>query len=74
MTVGRADLSVRLSVERMAPVSLASAVEGQSSAENGEAKAEGKPRRRPPPPPEEVSGEPAEADGEQTQHRIDSLA
>jgi hypothetical protein len=69
MTVERADLSVSLSLGRMAPVSVAPAVQGQSSPENGE----GKPRRRPP-PPEEASVESAEEGGEPPPHRIDSLA
>jgi hypothetical protein len=69
MTVERADLSVSMISERMAPVSVAAAVQGQSSPENGE----GKPRRRPP-PPEEVLVEPVEPDSDPPQHRIDSLA
>jgi hypothetical protein len=74
MTVERVDLSASLALERMAPVSASPAVQGRSSPENGE----GKPRRRPP-PPEDVSAEPAEPgpaeqDGEDPQHRVDSLA
>jgi hypothetical protein len=69
MTVERADLAASLSVERMAPVSGSPTVQGQSSPENGE----GKPRRRPP-PPEPASAEPGEEDGDEPQHRIDSLA
>jgi hypothetical protein len=68
MTVERADLSVSISLERMAPVAAPPTVQGQSSPENGE----GKPRRRPP-PPEEPAAEPAEEESEPPQHRIDSL-
>jgi|HubBroStandDraft_1064217.scaffolds.fasta_scaffold458958_2 hypothetical protein len=75
MTVERADLSVSsaVSLERMAPVAEAPAVQGQSSRENGE----GKPRRRPPPEKEasvEPSSEPEEAAEDPPVHRIDSLA
>ncbi len=68
MAVERVDLSVGLALQPMAPVS-ESAVQGQSSPGSGE----GKPRRRPP-PPEEALAEPALEDGEDPQHRIDSLA
>jgi hypothetical protein len=65
----KADLSVSLSVERMVPVSVAPAVQGQTPPGNGE----DRPRRRPP-PPEEASAAPAEEDVDRPQHRIDSLA
>ncbi len=69
MTVERTDLSVNLSVDRMAPVSSAPAVRGQSAPlRNGEGK-----RRRRPPPKEKASEEPTEED-DPPQHRIDSLA
>jgi hypothetical protein len=68
MTVERADLSGSLSVEQMAPVSAAPAVQGQASS-SGE---EGKPPRRP--PAEETSAAPPEEDQDQPQHRIDNLA
>ena len=64
--VERSDLSIRLNAE---PVSLAPALQGQASP-GGE---DGKPRRRPP-PPEKTVAEPEQADGDELQHRIDSLA
>ena len=73
MTVERADLSSRLSVERMAPVPASPAVQGQSSPQDGE----GKPRRRAPQPEEatvEPPSEAAEEDSDPPQHRVDSLA
>jgi hypothetical protein len=69
MAVERSDLSVNLSVDRMAPVSSSLAVRGQSAPRNGE----GKPRRRPP-PAAKASEELAEEDGDRPEHRIDSLA
>jgi len=70
MTVERAELSASLSLERMAPVPAAPAVQGQSSPED----AEGKPRRRP--PPEEAAPETLkeDEDGDPPPHRVDSLA
>jgi hypothetical protein len=70
MTMERADLSITLNLERMAPVPAAPKVQGQSSVGEG---GEDEPRRHPP-PPEKPSAEPAEEDGDQPQHRIDSLA
>jgi len=69
MTMERADLSVSLNPEPMAPVSATPKVQGQSSPGSGE----DKPRRRPP-PPEEAAAEPAEDDSDRPPHRIDSLA
>jgi hypothetical protein len=68
--VERADLSSSLGLERMAPVSVAPAVQGQSSPEDGE----GKPRRRPPPPEKASAGPAAEEGGDPPPHRVDSLA
>jgi len=65
----KADLSVSLNVEPMAPVSAAPKVQGQSSPGGGD----DNPRRRPP-PPEEASAEPSEDDTDRPPHRIDSLA
>jgi len=62
------DLSIRLNVEQMAPVSATPAVQAQSS--SGEK--EGEPRRHPPPP--EPAAEPEQDDEDRPQHRIDSLA
>lgn len=73
MTVERADLSARLTLERMAPVPAVPAVQAQSSPEDGR----GTPRRRPP-PLDESAAEPSEEALEEAidppQHRIDSLA
>jgi hypothetical protein len=73
MAVERADLSASLSLERMAPVPAAPAVQEQSSPEDGE----GKPRHRPPPPQNpaaEPSPESSEEASDPPPHRIDSLA
>ena len=69
MAVERADLSVSLSLERMAPVPVAPAVQGQSSPENG-----GRKLRRHRPRPEKASANPEEENDDPPQHRIDSLA
>jgi len=81
MAVERADLSVSLSLERMAPVSVAPSVEGRSSPEsgpengpeNGSEDGDDKPRRRPP-RPGEASADAAAENDEPPQHRVDSLA
>ena len=73
MAVERAELSVSLSLERMAPVSVAPSVEGRSSPENGPENGEDKPRRRPPRPGEASTDAAAEND-DPPQHRVDSLA
>jgi hypothetical protein len=73
MAVERADLSVSLSLERMAPVSVAPSVEGRPSPEGGPENGEDKPRRRPP-RPEEASAEAAAENDDPPQHRVDSLA
>lgn len=65
----KADLSISLNLERMAPVAAVPAVRGQSSPRDRE----GKPRHRPP-PPEPVAPEAGEDDSDPPQHRIDSLA
>jgi len=62
------DLSIRLDVEPMTPVTVTPAVQGRT-ASDGE---EDKPRRRPPPP--EQAEEPEQQDGDRPHHRIDSLA
>jgi hypothetical protein len=61
-------ISIGLNVEPMAPVTETPAVQGQSATGDGEEK----PRRRP--PPTEEATEPEQKDGDQVQHRIDSLA
>jgi len=70
MAVDRADLSINnLSLDRMVPVSSASAVQGQSSGENDRGKA-----RRDPPPRNEASADSSEEEGDSPLHRIDRLA
>ena len=73
MAVERADLSLGFSVERMAPVPVAPALQGQSPPEERDKDQEDKPRHRPP-PPEGPSAKPAEEDNDPPLHRIDSLA
>ena len=73
MAVERADLSVSLSLERMAPVSVAPSVEGRSLPDNGPENGEDKPRRRPP-RPGEASADAAGENDDPPQHRVDSLA
>jgi len=77
VAVERAELSVSLSLERMAPVSVAPSVEGRSSPENGPENGpkngEDKPRRRPP-RPGEASADAAAENDDPPQHRVDSLA
>ena len=68
MELEKAELSLNVSLERMAPVSAAPAVQGKSSP--GEK--QGKPRRRR--PPEEVLAEPEEEENKRPPHRVDSLA
>jgi hypothetical protein len=80
MAVERADLSLGFSVERMAPVPAAPALQGQSPPEdrdrdkNKDKDKEDKPRHRPPPTPEGPSAKLAEEDNDPPTHRIDSLA
>jgi hypothetical protein len=88
MAMERAELSVKLSLERMSPVGAAPALQGQSSpaqssAEAGPQIGQRKSRRRPPPSEpasagpdstEATSEELAEGDSERTPHRVDSLA
>ena len=77
MAVERADLSVSLSLERMAPVSVAPSVEGRSlpdnGPENGPENGDDKPRRRPARPGEASTVAAGEND-DPPQHRVDSLA
>jgi hypothetical protein len=62
------DLSIRLNIEPMAPVSATPPVQGQSPSGEGE----GKPRRRPPAP--EQAAESELDDEDRLEHRVDSLA